>query len=43
MEDEGKGPVEPGAHFYRSFQLDGAGNPINKRNAWQSRSLLYVD
>ena len=40
--DNGKGPVEAGAHFYRSFQLDGAGNPIDKRNAWQSRSLLYV-
>jgi tetratricopeptide (TPR) repeat protein len=38
----GKGPVEPGAHFYRSYQLDGEGNPINKRNAWQARSLLYV-
>ncbi len=42
VEDGGKGPVEPGAHFYRSFQLDGDGNPINKRNAWQSRSLLYA-
>ena len=42
VEDDGKGPVEPGAHFYRSYQLDGAGNPINKRNAWQTRSLLYV-
>ena len=42
VEDNGKGPVEPGAHFYRSLQLDGAGNPIDKRNAWQSRSLLYV-
>jgi tetratricopeptide (TPR) repeat protein len=40
--DGGKGAVEPGAHFYRSYQLDGEGNPINKRNAWQSRSLLYV-
>jgi Tfp pilus assembly protein PilF len=40
--DEGKGPVEPGAHFYRSYQLDGESNAINKRNAWQSRSLLYV-
>ena len=37
-----RGPVEPGAHFYRSYQLDGEGNPINKRNAWQTRSLLYV-
>jgi tetratricopeptide (TPR) repeat protein len=40
--DNGKGPVEPGAHFYRSYQLDAAGNPIDKRNAWQTRSLLYV-
>jgi tetratricopeptide (TPR) repeat protein len=40
--ERGKGPVEPGAHFYRSYQLDGEGNPINKRNAWQARSLLYV-
>ncbi len=42
VEDNGRGPVEPGAHFYRSYQLDAAGNPINKRNAWQSRSTLYV-
>jgi tetratricopeptide (TPR) repeat protein len=42
VEDDGKGPVDAGAHFYRSLQLDGAGNPIDKRNAWQSRSLLYV-
>jgi tetratricopeptide (TPR) repeat protein len=40
--DGGKGPVEPGAHFYRSYQLDGEGNPIDKRNAWQARSLLYA-
>jgi tetratricopeptide (TPR) repeat protein len=42
LTDGDKGPVEPGAHFYRSYQLDGEGNPINKRNAWQARSLLYV-
>lgn len=42
VEEDGKGPVEPGAHFYRSYQLDGDGNPINKRNAWQTRSVLYV-
>lgn len=42
VEDEGKGPVDPGAHFYRSLMLDGDGNPIDKRNAWQARSLLYV-
>ncbi len=42
VEDDGRGPVDPGAHFYRSYQLDGEGNPINKRNAWQARSVLYV-
>jgi Flp pilus assembly protein TadD len=41
-EDEGRGAVEPGAHFYKSYQLDGEGNPINKRNAWQARSVLYA-
>jgi Tfp pilus assembly protein PilF len=42
VEDNGKGPVDPGAHFYRSYMLDGDSNPINKRNAWQARSSLYV-
>jgi tetratricopeptide (TPR) repeat protein len=42
VEDGGRGPVEPGAHFYRSYQLDGGSNPINKRNAWQARSLFYA-
>jgi tetratricopeptide (TPR) repeat protein len=37
-----RGPVEPGAHFYRSLQLDEHGNPINKRNAWSTRSVAYV-
>jgi len=37
-----KGPVERGAHFYRSYQLDAGGNMIDKRNAWQTRSVLYV-
>ena len=40
--DGGKGPVEPGAHFYRSLLLDEHGNPINKRNAWMARSVAYV-
>src|SRR5213078_1225358 len=40
--DDGRGPVDKGAHFYRSFLLDGAGNQIDKRNAWQARSVLYV-
>jgi tetratricopeptide (TPR) repeat protein len=42
VEDEGKGPVEPGAHFYRALLLDEHGNPINKRNAWMARSTAYV-
>ncbi len=42
VEDGGKGPVEPGAHFYKAYQLDADGNEINKRNAWQARSVLYV-
>jgi Flp pilus assembly protein TadD len=42
VEDGGKGPVELGAHFYRAHQLDREGNPIDKRNAWQARSVLYV-
>ena len=40
--DEGRGPVEASAHFYRSLQLDGHGQPINKRNAWMARSVAYV-
>ena len=42
VEDGGNGPVEPGAHFYRSLLLDEHGNPINKRNAWMARSVAYV-
>jgi tetratricopeptide (TPR) repeat protein len=41
VEDSGKGPVEPGAHFYRSLLLDDHGNRINKRNAWAARSVAY--
>jgi Flp pilus assembly protein TadD len=41
-EDDGKGPVDPGAHFYRSLQIDAHGNPINKRNAWATRATVYV-
>jgi tetratricopeptide (TPR) repeat protein len=42
MADGGKGPVEPGAHFYRALLLDEHGNQINKRNAWAARSVAYV-
>jgi len=40
--ENGTGAVDPAAHFYRSLQLDGHGNRINKRNAWATRSLAYV-
>jgi tetratricopeptide (TPR) repeat protein len=42
VRDDGKGPVDAGAHFYRSLQLDEHGNQINKRNAWMARSVAYV-
>ncbi len=40
--EQGSGPVDRGAHLYRSLQLDEHGNPINKRNAWATRSVAYV-
>jgi tetratricopeptide (TPR) repeat protein len=40
--DNGRGPVDRSAHFYRSYLLDSEGNAINKRNAWQARSVFYV-
>jgi Flp pilus assembly protein TadD len=42
VEGDGKGPVEKGAHFYRSLQIDAHGNLINKRNAWATRAVVYV-
>ena len=42
VDDDGKGPIERGAHFYRSLQIDAHGNPINKRNAWATRAVVYV-
>ncbi len=42
VEDGGRGPVEKGAHFYRSLLVDAHGNPINKRNAWAARAVVYV-
>ena len=42
VEDGGRGPVDPSAHVYRSLMLDERGNPINKRNAWATRSVAYV-
>jgi tetratricopeptide (TPR) repeat protein len=42
VEDNGKGPVEKGAHFYRALQMDEHAHPINKRNAWSTRAVVYV-
>jgi len=42
VDDNGHGPVEKGAHLYRSLQIDAHGNPINKRNAWATRAVVYV-
>ena len=42
LEDGETGSVEKSAHMYRSYMLDERGNPINKRNAWAARSVLYV-
>ena len=39
---DGTGPVDPGAHFYRALQVDGHGNPIDKRNAFHMRGLVYA-
>jgi Flp pilus assembly protein TadD len=40
--DGGRGPVEPGAHFYGAFLVDQHGNEINKRNAWAARAVVYT-
>ena len=36
------GPVEAGAERYRSLLVDGHSNPINKRNAWAARAVVYA-
>ncbi|MDZ7289566.1 MAG: tetratricopeptide repeat protein [candidate division KSB1 bacterium] len=41
--DQGKGPVEPGAHFYRSYLVDGHGNHIDKNNTWDAHQAVYVN
>jgi Flp pilus assembly protein TadD len=42
VEDNGHGPVDPGAEFYRSLTIDAHGNPNNKRNAWAARATIYA-
>ncbi|HLE84067.1 MAG TPA: tetratricopeptide repeat protein [Thermoanaerobaculia bacterium] len=41
MADE-HAPVEEGAHFYQALLIDEHGNPIDKRNAWAARAVVYV-
>ena len=38
-----EGRVDPSAHFYRNFLVDAHGNPIDKRNAFAARSVVYVN
>src|SRR5690242_18596275 len=38
--DNGKGPVDPAAHYYRSLSIDQHGNWINKRNAWSAHATV---
>ena len=40
--DEGRGPVDKDAHFYRAVLIDEHGNPIDKRNAWAARAVAYA-
>jgi tetratricopeptide (TPR) repeat protein len=42
VEDSGRGPVDPGAHFYRALLIDAHGNPITRRNAWAARATVYA-
>ncbi|HZT42924.1 MAG TPA: tetratricopeptide repeat protein [Chthonomonadaceae bacterium] len=36
------GPVEDDAERYRALLVDGHSNPINKRNAWAARAVVYA-
>lgn len=42
VEDNARGPIDPGAHFYRSLLIDAHGNPITRRNAWAARATVYA-
>jgi tetratricopeptide (TPR) repeat protein len=41
--DHGRGPVDPGAEFYRSVGVDAGDHLINKRNAWTEHAVVYVN
>jgi Tfp pilus assembly protein PilF len=42
VEDNGHGPVDPSAHFYRALLIDEHGNAITRRNAWAARATVYA-
>jgi tetratricopeptide (TPR) repeat protein len=42
VEDEGRGPLDRGAHRYGALLIDAHGNEINKRNAWAARAVVYA-
>ncbi|NNE44093.1 MAG: tetratricopeptide repeat protein, partial [Gemmatimonadetes bacterium] len=42
-QDGGAGPVDEGAHFYGSRMVDAHGNRIDKRNAWSTRAVAWVN
>lgn len=41
--DGGSGPVDEGAHRYGNRMVDGRGNRIDKRNAWATRAVAWVN
>ncbi len=41
-QNHGKGPVDPGAEFYRSLSIDEHDHAIDKRNAWAARATVYA-
>jgi Flp pilus assembly protein TadD len=43
VEDDGRGEVDPSAHFYRNLMVDARANAINKRNAFHTRAVVYVN
>ena len=43
VEDGGTGPVDERAHFYGARMVDAAGNRIDKRNAFATRAVAWVN
>jgi len=42
-EDGGRGPVEEGAQFYGARMVDARGNRIDKRNAFATRAVAWIN